>query len=58
MTNGSVHESTIRKPLNKNGVHGRIARRKLLLSKKNIAAHHLFAKDHLGDPEGYWKNVL
>ena len=38
LANVNVHDSTIRKRLNKNGVHGRIARRKPLLSKKNIAA--------------------
>ena len=58
MANVSVHESTIRKTLNKNGVYGRTAQRKPLLSKKNIAAHLKFAKDHRDDPEGYWKNVL
>jgi len=52
LANVSVHESTIRKTLNKNGVPGRIARRKPPLSKKNIAAHLKFAKDHLDDPEG------
>ena len=54
----SVHQSTIRKTLNKSGVHGGIARRKQLLSKKNIDTCLKFAKDHLDDPEGYWKNVL
>jgi len=49
----SVHEFTIRKTLNKNGVHGRIARRKPLRSKNNIAAHLKFVKDHLDDLEGY-----
>ena len=58
LANVSVHKSTIRKTLNKDGVHGRIARRKSLLSKKNIAACLTFAKDHLDDPEAYWKNVL
>ena len=48
----------IRKTLNKNGVHGWIARRKLLLSKNNIAACLKYVKDHLDDPEGDWKNVL
>jgi len=37
-------------------VHGPIARRISLLSK-NIAVCE-FAKDHLDDPEGDWKNVL
>ena len=46
----SVHESIIRNTLNKNGVHERITRRKALLSKKNIAIHLKFDKDHLDDP--------
>lgn len=32
---GSVHDSTIRKTLAKNGIHGRVPRRKPLLSQKN-----------------------
>ena len=55
---GNHNESTIRQTLNKHGVHGRIARRKPLLSKKNIAARLKFAKDHVDEPEGYWKNIL
>ncbi len=54
LANVSVHDSTIRKRLNKNGVHGRIARRKPLLSKKNIAACLKFAKEHID----FWNNVL
>ncbi|KAJ4939397.1 hypothetical protein JOQ06_028846 [Pogonophryne albipinna] len=48
--NISVDESTIRKTLNKNGVHGRTPRRKPLLSRKNIAARLKFAKEHLDVP--------
>ena len=44
--NISVDESTIRKTLNKNGVHGRTPWKKSLLSKNNIAAHLKFAKVH------------
>ena len=54
--NVSVNESTVRLTLNKSGVHGRMAKRKPLLSKKNIAAFLKFAKDHVDEPEGYWKN--
>ena len=54
----SVHASTIRKTLNKKGVHGRTARRKPLLSKKNTSARLKLANDHLEDPEGNCKNVL
>ena len=56
--NISVDESTIRKTLNKYGVHGRTPRKKLLLSKKNIAAHLTFAKVHLDIPQLYWQNIL
>ncbi len=38
----SVHDSTIRKRLGKNGLHGRVPRPKPLLSKKNIKAHLSF----------------
>ncbi|KAK3570405.1 hypothetical protein QTP86_019286 [Hemibagrus guttatus] len=41
--NVSVHD-TIRKRLGKNGLHGRVPRRKPLLSKKNIKAHLSFAR--------------
>uniref|UniRef100_A0A8C5P6E3 Transposase n=1 Tax=Leptobrachium leishanense TaxID=445787 RepID=A0A8C5P6E3_9ANUR len=53
-----VDTSTIRKTLNKNGVHGRTPRRKPLLSKKNIAARLKFAKEHLDVPQHYWQNIL
>ena len=51
-------ESTIRKTLNKNDVHGRTPRKKPLLSKENIAARLKFAKEHLDVPQCYWKNIL
>ena len=56
--NISVDESTVRKTLNKNGVHGRTSWKKPLLSKKNIAACLKFAKEHLGVPQFYWQNIL
>jgi transposase len=52
--NISVDESTIHKTLNKNGVHGRTPRKKPLLSKKNIAAHLKFAKEHLDVRQCFW----
>ncbi len=54
----SVHDSTIRKRLGKNGLHGRVPRPKLLLSKKNIKAHLSFARKHLDDPQDFWENTL
>ncbi len=40
----SVHDSTIRKRLAKNSIHGRVPRQKLLLTKKNTKAHLTFCK--------------
>ncbi|KAK3538185.1 hypothetical protein QTP70_032718 [Hemibagrus guttatus] len=59
----SVHDSTIRKRLGKNGLHGRVPRRKPLLSKKNIKARLRFARKHLDDPQDFWgkyskKNII
>uniref|UniRef100_A0A9J8BFB0 Transposase Tc1-like domain-containing protein n=1 Tax=Cyprinus carpio carpio TaxID=630221 RepID=A0A9J8BFB0_CYPCA len=54
----SVHDSTIRKRLGKNGLHGRVPRRKPLLSKKNIKACLSFARKHLDDPQDFWENTL
>ncbi len=51
----SVHDSTIRKRLVENGLHGRVPRPKPLLSKKNIQAHLSFARKHLDDPQYFWE---
>lgn len=56
--NVHVHDSTIRKTLGKNGIHGRVPRRKPLLTKKNIKARLTFAKNHLDHPQSFWENVL
>ena len=53
--NISVDKSTIRKTLNKDGVHGRTPRKKPLLSKKNIAASLKFGKEHLDVPQCNWQ---
>ncbi|KAF7670306.1 hypothetical protein LDENG_00272020 [Lucifuga dentata] len=47
----SVHDSTIRKRLGKNGIHGRVPR-------KNTKARLTFAKKHLDDPQDFWENIL
>lgn len=54
----SVHDSTIRKRLGTNGIHGRVPRRKPLLTKKNIKARLTFATKHLNDPQDFWENIL
>ncbi len=43
----SVHESTIRKKLGKNSIHGRTPRQEPLLTKNNTKAHLTFAKKDL-----------
>ncbi|KAG5841945.1 hypothetical protein ANANG_G00172420 [Anguilla anguilla] len=53
----SVHESTIRKRLLKNGIHGRVARRKPLLTKRNINARLTIAKKPQDDPQALWDVV-
>lgn len=58
LANISVRETTIRSILSNNNMHGRIARRKLLLSKKHMAAYLHFAKEHMDEPNGYWKNAI
>ncbi len=52
LTLANVHEPTIRRTLSNHGVHGRVARRKPLFSKKK-----LLAKDHVDKPEDYWRKV-
>uniref|UniRef100_A0A8C6Q7I4 Transposase n=1 Tax=Nothobranchius furzeri TaxID=105023 RepID=A0A8C6Q7I4_NOTFU len=54
----SVHDSTIRKRLGKNGLHGKFPRRQPLLSKKNIRACLNFDKKHLNDRQDFWENTL
>ncbi|KAI4873834.1 hypothetical protein NFI96_007419 [Prochilodus magdalenae] len=46
----SVHDSTIRKRLGKNGLHGKVPRPTPLLSKKHITARLSFTREHLDDP--------
>uniref|UniRef100_A0AAY4B9U9 Transposase n=1 Tax=Denticeps clupeoides TaxID=299321 RepID=A0AAY4B9U9_9TELE len=53
-----VHDSTIRKRLGKNGLHGRFPKRKTLLSKKSIKACLNFSKKHLNDCQDFWENTL
>ncbi len=54
----SVHDSTIRKRLGKNGIHGRVPRQKPLLTKKNTKACLTFAKKYLDYPQDFWANIL
>ncbi len=53
----SVHDSTIRKRLGKNSIHGRVPRKKPLLTK-NTKARLTFAKKYLDYPQDFWVNIL
>ncbi len=55
LPNVNIHKSIMRRTLNNHGVHHRVAQRKPVLSKKNIAARLQFDKDHVDKPEGYWR---
>ncbi len=54
----SVHDSTIRKRMGKNSIHGRDTRQKPLLTKNNKKACLTFAKIYIEYPQGFWANVL
>ncbi len=54
----SVHDSTIRKRLGKNIIHGRVPRQKPLLTKKYTKAHLTFAKKYIDYPQDFWANIL
>ncbi len=56
--NVSVHDSTIRKRLGKNGIHGRVPGQKALLTKKSTKARLTFAKKYLDYPQDFWANIL
>ncbi len=54
----SVHDSTIRKILGKNDIHGRVPRQKTLLTKKNTKTRLTFAKKYIDYPQDFWANIL
>ncbi len=54
----SVHDSTIRERLGKNGIHGKVPRQKPLLTKKNTKACLTFAKQYLYYPQDFLANIL
>ncbi len=54
----SVNDSTIRKRLGKNSIHGRVSRQKPLLNKKNTKARLTFTKKSLDYPQDFWANIL
>lgn len=57
LANVNVYKTITRRILNNNGVLGRVAKRKPILSKKNLATSLQFVKDQMDKPESYWKNL-
>jgi transposase len=53
-----ISKNTVKRRLVEAGLNGRVARKKPLLSKKNIKARYQWAKDHLDWTEDDWKNVI
>lgn len=56
--NVKIHESKLRKRLNKYSLFGRVSSRKLRLTINNMAAQLQFAKLHPNKPQDFWDNVL
>ncbi len=54
----SVHDSTIRKRLGKNGIHEKVPRQKPLLTKQNTKSSLTFARTYLYYPQDFWANIL
>ena len=54
----SVSRCTIRRYLNKNGLHGQISRKKLLLCQCHKTVHLQYAKQHLDKPQNFWNKVI
>ena len=53
-----VTKSTISHTLRRQGLKSCSARRVSLLKPVHVQAHLKFAREHLGDPEEDWENVI
>lgn len=54
----AVSRCTIRRHLQKNGLHGRVARRKPLLRKCHKVSRLQYAKQHRDKPQNFWNKVI
>lgn len=54
----TISDSTVRRRLREANLRGCVAKSKPLVSKKNIKARLLFAKQHKDKPLEFWQNVL
>lgn len=57
-TGATVSDVTIRRTLNKAGLHGRTARNKPFINKTNKKKRLQFAKDNVDKGQEYWNDVL
>lgn len=53
-----VSADTIRRAAHRHNLHGRVARKKPLLSKANIKKRLEFAKEHVDKPQDFWNTVI
>lgn len=53
-----VSRCTIRRHLKKNGLHGRVARRKPLLRQCHKNSRLLYAKQHRDKPQNFWNKII
>lgn len=54
----SVSASTIRRALHKNGLHGRVPRKKPYISKANQKKRIKFARKYQNEAPNFWENIL
>ena len=57
-TGTNVSASAVRKTVNQLGYHGRVARRKPFISKKNKRARMEFARKHIAQPQEFWNRCI
>lgn len=54
----NVHKSTISRCLHKEGLYGRVAKKKPYLKKQHLRARLQYAKKHLKDTSAMWQSVI
>lgn len=57
-TDTDVCEQTVRNRLNETGLHGRVPRKKPLISKRNKVKRLNFARMHINKSPEFWKSIL
>jgi len=57
-TGTDISVQTVRNRLNETGLHGRVPRRKPLISKRNHKKRMDFAREHVNKPEEFWNSII